>query len=165
MLALSLALAALAGCGELDPDVGPDRVEAPGFEPPAPVETDGGDLGPGGDGAPPPCEIVDSDPATPVTFFEVQTRVFGQFCNCHTTPGLSGITVGGLDLRSLETALEGGRTGGAQDIVPGDACQSFMVGKITGMPAFGQRMPRGRPPLTEADQQLVIDWIAEGARP
>ncbi len=155
----TLIVTALAGCGELDPEVGPDRVEVPPFE--APTAGDAGadaDIGP-------PCEVVDSDPGTPVTFIEVQTRVFGQFCNCHTTPGLTGITVGGLDLRTLETALAGGRTGGARDIVPGDACASFIVGKVTGMPAFGQRMPRGRPPLTADDQQLIIDWIAEGARP
>lgn len=159
--AFALAFAALTGCGELDPEVGPDRVDVPPFESPT---TPVGDAGAGADIGP-PCEIVDSDPDTSVTFIEVQTRVFGQFCNCHTTPGLTGITVGGLDLRTLETALAGGRTGGASDIVPGDACASFIVGKVSGMPAFGQRMPRGRPPLTADDQQLIIDWIAEGARP
>lgn len=160
-VALATTFTALAGCGELDPEVGPDRAGVPAFETVTPPGTDAG----AGADAGPPCEIVDSDPGTPVTFLDVQTRVFGEYCNCHTTPGLTGITVGGLDLRTFETALAGGRTGGERDIVPGDACASFMVGKITGMPAFGLPMPRGRPALTEGDQQLVIDWIAEGARP
>lgn len=152
-------LALLAGCGELDPAIGPDRVDPLPFTPLP--SADGGTT----DAAPPPCDIVDSDPATPLTFGEVQTRVFGQFCSCHTTPGGSGLTLGGLDLRDRDLILAGGRQGGPRDVVPGDPCQSFMVGKITNMPAFGERMPRGRAPLSATDQQLIIDWIAEGAPP
>lgn len=155
------ALLALAGCGELDPAIGPDRVGPPPFEPlPA------ADAGPDSDAdAAPPCDIVDSDPAVPVTFADVRGRVFGQFCSCHTTPGGSGQILGGLDLRDRDKILAGGRQGGAQDVVPGDPCRSFMVGKISGMPAFGEPMPRGLAPLSAPDRQLIIDWIAEGAPP
>ena len=152
-------LALLAGCGELDPAIGPDRVDPPPFTPLPPADADIADA------APPPCDIVDSDPGTPLTFAEVQTRVFGQFCSCHTIPGGSGFTLGGLDLRDFDRVLAGGRQGGARDVVPGDPCQSFMVGKISNMPAFGEPMPRGRAPLSAADRQLIIDWIAEGAPP
>lgn len=156
-LAPLLTLVACAACGELDPAVGPDRVGPPDFEPLPPLDG-GADQGP-------PCDIVDSDPGTPVGFADVQSRVFGQFCSCHTTPGGSGQIIGGLDLRDRAKILAGGRQGGASDVVPGDACRSFMVGKISGTPAFGEPMPRGRAPLSDADRQLVIDWIAEGASP
>lgn len=155
----ALIAAALGGCGTLDPDVGPDRVAAPSFDP---LETDGG-AGEGDTG--PTCEIVDSDPDTDVGFNDVMATVFRGFCGCHVDEGGVGMTIGGLDLRTLESALAGGRRGGADDVVPGDPCASNMVGKITGDPPFGSPMPFSRAPLTPENQQLVIDWIAEGARP
>lgn len=156
-LTATLALAfALAACGTLDPEIGPERVGVPGFEPTAP---DGG-FGDGGE----PCEIVDSDPDTDVMFPQVLSTVFNGFCSCHTTEGGIGRTLGGLDLADHDAALFGGRRGGALDVVPGDPCASIMVQKISGEPPFGQAMPLGRDPLSAANRQLIIDWIAEGAR-
>ena len=154
-IAAALALG-LLGCGELDPELGPDRLPVPGFEQ---IEPDGGaDAGPA-------CELVDSDPDTDVTFTQVTGTVLRGFCGCHVDEGGVGMTIGGLDLRTVESALQGGRRGGADDIVPGDPCASLLVGKISDDPPFGSRMPFSRAPLTAENKQLIIDWIAEGARP
>ncbi len=158
-LVAACALLALGvGCGELDPEVGPDRIPVPGFEP---IVPDGG-----GDGEPgETCDLVDSDPETDVTFAEVTGTVLRGFCSCHVDEGGAGMTIGGLDLRTVESALLGGRRGGSDDIVPGDPCASLLVGKISDDPPFGSRMPFSRSPLTAENKQIIIDWIAEGARP
>lgn len=157
LLPIMGALVALAlGCGELDPAVGPERIGVPGFEH---TQPDGG-----ADGAA-SCDIVDSDPDTDVTFAEVSGTVLRGFCGCHVDEGGVGMTIGGLDLRTVESALEGGRRGGSDDIVPGDPCASLLVGKISDEPPFGSRMPFSRAPLTAENKQIIIDWIAEGARP
>lgn len=154
LLAL-LALLCLPGCGELDPEVGPDRISAPAFDR---VEPDGG--------VEPevPCDVVDSDPGTDVMFADVST-VFRGFCSCHVEPGGVGMTLGGLDLRTVDGALAGGRRGGPGDVVPGDPCASQLVAKLSDDPPFGSRMPFSRAPLTPDNMQLIVDWIAEGARP
>ncbi len=160
-LSLGAALL-LLGCGVLDPEVGPERVGAPGF---VPLEVDGGPDADGEVDGGEACDIVDSDPDTDVRFPDITSTVIGGYCGCHVDEGGVGRTIGGLDLRTHESALRGGRRGGADDIVPGDPCASHIVGKITGAPPFGSPMPFSRAPLTAAHQQLIIDWIAEGARP
>mgnify|MGYP001600936926 CR=1 FL=1 len=137
-----LAALALAGCGELDPAIGPDLDEV-------------ADL----------CAAGDSDPATAVRFSQVRERVFGQFCGCHTTPGGLGQTVGGLDLDTLEPALLGGFRSVETAVVPGDPCGSVIVQKTGLTPPFGARMPLNGASLSADARQLLIDWIAEGANP
>lgn len=154
---LAAALLALGGCGELDPEVGPDRISAPPFERPVP------DAAPGEE--PETCELVDSDPETAVTFMAVRDTVFRDFCSCHTTANGIGRLLGGLDLDDRDAILLGGNTGGASDVIPGDPCNSVLIAKISDTPPFGERMPRGRAPLTAVNKQLIIDWIIEGANP
>lgn len=48
-------------------------------------------------------------------------------------------------------------------IVPGDASTSNLYLKLTTTPLFGVRMPNGGPYLTTEFQQLVQDWIDQGA--
>ena len=73
--------------------------------------------------------------------------------------------MGGLDLTSYATLREGGVVSETDIVVPGRPCDSVLVQKISGSPPFGARMPLGGPPyLSEDEQQLVRDWIAEGAR-
>ncbi|MCA9544178.1 MAG: hypothetical protein KC613_07295 [Myxococcales bacterium] len=133
---------ALAGCGELDPAIGPDREALP-------------DL----------CAAGDSDPATAVPFAEVRQRVFGQFCGCHTTPGGLGQTVGGLDLDTRDAILLGGFRSQENIVVPGDPCGSILIQKVGPTPPFGARMPLNGATLSADLRQLLIDWIAEGANP
>ncbi|MCA9537455.1 MAG: hypothetical protein KC620_01125 [Myxococcales bacterium] len=158
-----LALLALAtlGCGELDPEIGPQRAQVPPFEAGIPVGV-AGDAGPGEQV---PCDIEDSDPYTPVSYITVRDRLFRPRCSCHTTPAGIGRLLGGLDLDNREAVLEGGATGGPDDVVPGNPCASIIMAKTSDSPPFGLRMPRGKPPLTGAERQLLSDWIVEGAPP
>src|SRR5262249_21376076 len=50
-------------------------------------------------------------------------------------------------------------------IVPGSADQSYTVDKIVGAAGIvGNRMPRGLPPLSAEQIQLIKDWINAGAK-
>lgn len=130
----------LAGCGMLDPEVGPEREEV------APV-----------------CAAGDSDPSTRVSFEQVRDVLFRPGCSCHTVAGGLGRVVGGLDLDDYDALRRGGAVSGADIVVPGDPCASVLVQKTLDPPPFGARMPFNGRRLQEGERQLIIDWIAEGA--
>jgi hypothetical protein len=142
-----LALASSAGClaDEYAPDVGPALTGA--------------------------CVAADSDPETDVSFegdlrplFDRDTGMAGCACHTPTNGNPSGISLGGLDLGSYHSMLQGGFHSGAQIVVPGDPCSSLLIDKLSATPGWGARMPLDGPPyLTDAEIQLVKDWISEGA--
>lgn len=117
------------------------------------------------------CDDGDSDPEVTVSFsrsirplLDRESMMAG--CSCHTptngTP--TGIQLAGLDLGSYESLRHGGFNTGEAIVVPGEPCSSLLVDKLSPTPGWGARMPLDGPPfLTEDEQQLVRDWIAEGA--
>ncbi|MCE9580157.1 MAG: hypothetical protein K8W52_43980 [Deltaproteobacteria bacterium] len=117
------------------------------------------------------CDNADSNPDVAVSFAldirPLMNRPRGMAgCSCHTpTNGRpSGIELGGLDLGSMHTFRQGGRNSGAAIVVPGSPCTSVIVQKLSDTPPFGARMPLdGDPYLSAEEQQLIHDWIAEGA--
>ncbi len=146
---MGLALMLLVGCGELDPEVGPDQVMAQPADD-APVDEN--------------CAIQDSDPDTNVRFNEVRDAIFRNECGCHTEPNGLGRLLGGLDLDTAEGVLAGGLTAGDRVVVPNNPCASVILHKLRDDPPFGSRMPRGGPPLESRLKTLLMDWIAEGAQ-
>lgn len=48
-------------------------------------------------------------------------------------------------------------------VAPGDATNSYLYRKVTGVGITGDRMPQGGPFLTDAQISLVRDWIRRGA--
>lgn len=50
-------------------------------------------------------------------------------------------------------------------VKPGDPDNSYLVQKIEGTAAVGERMPLNRDPLTDAQIALIRRWISEGANP
>jgi hypothetical protein len=139
---------ACAGCiDKLGPEVGPLRVDASS-------ETGG-------------CD-ADGDPAHTVSFSaDIVGNVFAHngCTSCHTPGGDNpiGLQMSGLDLSSYSTLRTGGGRSGAQIVIDGMPCESILYQKLGPAPPFGERMPRGKPPLGAADLALVHDWIAEGA--
>jgi len=117
------------------------------------------------------CVDTDSDPVVTVSFAHdirplMDRESMAAGCSCHTpTNGSpSGIALGGLDLGSYESMRAGGFNTGGDLVVPGEPCSSLIVDKLSPTPSWGARMPYDGPPyLTDEEQQLVRDWIAEGA--
>lgn len=68
-------------------------------------------------------------------------------------------TRGGLRMDSFAQMLRGGDSGAI--IVPGKGEESLLVQKLRG--AVGNRMPAGRPALSDESIQLISTWIDEGA--
>lgn len=141
------SLALLAGCvvESLEPGVGPLRAGL--------------------------CEPEDSDPDNDVSFAKdiepLFERPFGKAgCSCHlpTSSVTVGIQNSGLNLGSYAALRRGGNSGRDTIVVPGDPCMSLIVQKTSNAPPSGARMPSDGPPyLSPSEQQLLRDWIAEGA--
>lgn len=82
---------------------------------------------------------------------------------CHGGPFPSS----GYDLRTFAGMFGPGswaRAARLCEIVPGNPDASFLLEKLSPSPRFGQRMPLGRQPLSDAELQLLRTWILEGAR-
>lgn len=87
---------------------------------------------------------------------DVQPLVQSRCVTCHDAGGPSG-----FDARMLSGLLEGGRNGPA--VVPGNCEGSLIWQKTSTMPPFGERMPATGDWLSDAERQLVCDWIDQGA--
>ena len=58
------------------------------------------------------------------------------------------------------------RAAGFRRVVPNNPDRSFLLTKLQNPTAAeGARMPNGKPPLTDAQIQLIHDWISQGALP
>jgi Planctomycete cytochrome C len=114
------------------------------------------------------CVNADSDPTKAVSYGLDVQPLFDRpgtegGCGCHTAGGV-GVQQSQFDMSSLASIRRGGATSGAKIIVPGDPCGSTLVQKVSSSPAIGARMPLSGPPFwTDEEQQLLRDWIAEGA--
>jgi hypothetical protein len=113
---------------------------------------------PGGGGDP-------IDPAA--TFSRVQNEIFTPTCaaiGCHDPLGQSsqmiltqGQAYGNIVNRpSVEMP-------GLSRIKPDDPANSYLYRKIIGAGITGDRMPLGSPPLSDAQIQLIRNWIRRGA--
>ncbi len=92
----------------------------------------------------------------PVTFTDHIRPIFERSCwNCHGAAS----QLSELDLRTRDTAIEGGARGPA--LVPGRAEDSRMYRVLAGLD--GPRMPMGGGTLSEAEIAAVRTWIDDGA--
>jgi hypothetical protein len=109
-----------------------------------------------------------NEPIDPnATFTRVQSEVFTPTCaviGCHHPVGQqsqlvlsTGNAYGNLvGVTSVENPA-------LKRIAPGDPANSYLYRKITGAGITGDRMPQAGPPLSEANLNLIRDWIRRGA--
>jgi len=101
------------------------------------------------------------------TFTRVQSQVFTPTCaqlGCHDnlgqqqqlvlTPARAYTEIVGKPSTEITTLLR---------VAPGDASNSYLYRKITGVGITGDRMPQTLPPLSDAQIKLIRDWIRRGA--
>jgi hypothetical protein len=133
---LVAALCVLAGCVE-PPDVGALTID-------------------------PNCD-ADRDDTTAMSFVTTVAPILRGKCeSCHR-PGESGETSSGLDVSTYDALLAGGARSVGTIVIASRPCSSVLYQKVSDAPPFGARMPRGRAPLSTAEQSIIHDWIAEGA--
>ena len=88
-----------------------------------------------------------------VSFQKDVVPLFQGYCvNCHGVERISR----GLDLRTYESAMKGSQNGAM--IIPGDAANSPLVKSI-----LSGKMPKRGPIPAQADVDLLIQWINQGA--
>lgn len=110
-----------------------------------------------------------SGPSPLATFTRVQNEVFTPKCalsGCHQGP--ASLAQEGLVLASGSAydnivSVRANQNSSIFRVTPGDAANSYLWRKITpGQPIVGDRMPETGS-ITEAERQLVTDWILRGA--
>lgn len=133
---------------------------APGPEPvPA---SDGGLVSDAGDGAGP---VSFSRQIRPLINRADGPATFGcRRCHDPSQPDPQGYQQTGLDLSSLGTLRQGGRSTGKRIVIAGDPSASALVQKVEGTFAIGARMPKDRTPWTAEEIALLRRWIQEGAQ-
>lgn len=105
------------------------------------------------------------------TLASIQQAVFTPICSvCHTGPAGSGLPAG-MDLTSAAASFDNlvgvasVQQPGLSRVAPGDPDNSYLVQKIEGTAAAGERMPLGGPFLDAGTIAAVREWIANGANP
>lgn len=120
----------------------------------------------------PQCVDADSDPTKSVNFKdELRPLMNGDIagtkgcasCHYQSRGTRQGLEQTGLNLETLGTMRKGGVNTGANVIVPGSPCKSFVVQKLQGTAPMGAQMPKDGPYWGPREVQLMSDWIAEGA--
>lgn len=124
---------------------------------PAPVEETPGPA------EPPPTDAptAEAPPAAagPPTYADVQPLLLQRCAVCHTTQGAMGPPPEGYRLDTYEETV------GVADrarVVPFEPAASELVRKVLGQSQ--PRMPFGGPYLDQVDIDLIVAWVANGAR-
>lgn len=117
------------------------------------------------DGSPSQDGVGEAGGASPhVTFTEVYSGVLRSCTSCHA--GFVG-QIDGLDMSTQPTAYKNlvgasaSRCTGTL-VVAKNAASSVLYQKVTS-PRCGNRMPENAPPLSQANVDLLKNWIDEGA--
>ena len=115
--------------------------------------------------AAPACGIKDSNPNKDVSFKDDVWPIL-EICRCHSSEDDEqfGILEANLTIDNYATLREGGDNTGSSIVVPGNACDSIMLQKLSETPPFGNRMPNMGPYLSTAQRTILADWIIEGAK-
>jgi hypothetical protein len=80
---------------------------------------------------------------------------------CHH-PGGEGHQKTGLDLSTYDGLMKGTQHGAI--VVPGDPLTSNLIVVIEGRASPAIRMPHNQRPLLKAQQQILRDWVKQGAK-
>ncbi|MCH8072914.1 MAG: CHRD domain-containing protein [Proteobacteria bacterium] len=114
--------------------------------------------------------VVTVQNAAPVTLTQIQAQVFGPTCSvsgCHSGGGAALPTV--MNLTSAQASFDNLvnvpsiQVGSIDRIEPGDPDNSYLIRKIEGTAAVGDRMPFGGPFLDPATINMIRQWVSDGA--
>jgi hypothetical protein len=111
-------------------------------------------------GGPPPV-----DPTA--TFTRVQNGIFTPTCaalGCHDLLGRrQNLVLAAGSAYGQIVGVPSEQMPALRRIAAGDPANSYLYRKITGAGITGDRMPQGQAPLTDAQINLIRDWIRRGA--
>jgi hypothetical protein len=98
-------------------------------------------------------------------FQEIQNTILTPMCTgCHVGANApAGLRLDAGNSYALLVNVPSTQVPNLMRVNPGNPSASYLVHKIEGTAAVGQRMPRNAPPLSQAQIDLVRSWIAAGA--
>ena len=103
-------------------------------------------------------------PLTP-TFSSIQANVFTPICvTCHSGASAPhGLRLDGGNSYALLVGVASDEEPSILRVKPNDPDHSYLVQKIQGTAASGERMPAGMPALPQATIDTIRQWITNGA--
>jgi hypothetical protein len=101
------------------------------------------------------------------SFDSIQANVFEPLCShCHAGANApAGLRLDAANSYAMLVGVASVERPNLQRVAPGDPAQSYLIHKLEGTQAIGERMPAGLPPLPQADIAVIRQWIADGAQP
>jgi hypothetical protein len=99
-------------------------------------------------------------------FNSIQDHVFTPICSvCHSGPSAPrGLRLDAGNSYALLVGVNSSQVPGLQRVQAGNPDASYLLQKIVGSAAVGQRMPLGGPYLPPATVAVIRQWIANGAQ-
>jgi hypothetical protein len=98
----------------------------------------------------------------PVSFARDVQPVLNARCGACHVPGQAGFEASGLSTASYDSLMKGTKFGAV--VVPGDALSSTLTMLVEGRADPSIRMPHGDQALPAAEQKILHDWVAQGAK-
>jgi Bacterial Ig-like domain len=100
-------------------------------------------------------------------FASIQANVFTPICTaCHvgaTAP--QGLRLDSANSYALLVGVSSQEDSSLKRVAPGDPSNSYLIKKLEGTASVGGRMPLGGTSLTQADIDVIRQWITDGAQP
>jgi methionine-rich copper-binding protein CopC len=100
-------------------------------------------------------------------FASLQTNIFTPICSvCHVGGAApEGLRLDAANSYNLLVGVPSTEVSTLQRVTPADPDSSYLIQKLEGHAAVGERMPLGGPYLSDATIAFVRQWIANGAPP
>jgi hypothetical protein len=92
---------------------------------------------------------------------DVQPLLTSRCGGCHV-PGQPGYEASGLGVEGYDALMKGTKFGAI--VIPGDPLSSTLTMLVEGRADPSIRMPHGGEPLPAAEQKILRDWVAQGAK-
>jgi hypothetical protein len=92
---------------------------------------------------------------------DVQPVLASRCGGCHV-PGQAGFEASGLSVESYDSLMKGTKFGAV--VIPGDPLSSTLTMLVEGRADPSIRMPHGGESLPAAEQKILHDWVAQGAK-
>ena len=112
---------------------------------------------------PPPVE----PPPFGANFSEIQANVFTPTCaasGCHIGIGAPhGLRLDPANSYSLLVGVRSAQSPGTLRVAAANPDASYLLDKLEGTASFGNQMPLGGPPLSQAEIDVIALWILQGA--
>ncbi len=102
-----------------------------------------------------------------IVFEDIYTGIIRMRCSCHTLGTSGGLNMNNAALAYMNlvghaTSMSGD-CGGNTRVIPGNAAESVLYRKVSGINLCEQRMPLLGDPLSADEIELIEDWIDMGA--